>query len=332
MPVQPLRAGSRDGVTLLADSVSRSVRQRLPRQPRYGRVLAVFERAFVLQTPGSDLVAVVLPQIGNGPLNVVVDAQAADLTELEPGTPARIGKGTLAFGGMEISLSQAAIWEPCPNWKRLRAEHNAMTDLLPWVQAFALRHAPERSGLLALLPQRSRSFPPDLAMRSERSQLERQDYSGAPAASDAWPTLLQEAVVALQAGWAGDAARWREAGARLVGLGEGLTPSGDDLLAGVMLWTWLAHPAPQDVCQILLEAAIGRTTMLSVAFLRAAARGECNAAWHRFLDALADGERDQLSCAVQEVLSFGHTSGVDTLTGFLCLPLSGITQSGRALD
>jgi hypothetical protein len=105
-----------------------------------------------------------------------------------------------------------------------------------------------------------------------------------------------------------------------------LTPAGDDFLAGVMLWAWLAHPSPHRVCQILLEEAVPRTTVLSAALLSAAAVGECSAPWHRLLQALPAGDEHGITKAAHHVLSFGNTSGADSLAGFLwiaratCMP------------
>jgi hypothetical protein len=122
---------------------------------------------------------------------------------------------------------------------------------------------------------------------------------------------------ALRAGWTYDMAQLQEGAIRLAGLGRGLTPSGDDFLTGVMLWAWLAHVKPHSVCRALVDAAADRTTTLSAAFLRAAARGECMAAWHRLLFALSEGSDEELAAAVGTVLAYGATSGTDALAGFL---------------
>jgi hypothetical protein len=88
-----------------------------------------------------------------------------------------------------------------------------------------------------------------------------------------------------------------------------------------MLWAWLAHPAPARLCRALAKAAVDRTTTLSAAFLRAAARGECSAPWHALLAALSDGlseeEEARITAAVQKILARGATSGADSLAGFL---------------
>jgi hypothetical protein len=89
-----------------------------------------------------------------------------------------------------------------------------------------------------------------------------------------------------------------------------------------MLWAWLAHPDPQGLCRRLLEASAARTVMLSAAFLRSAAAGECSAAWHDLLAALDGGSERQLAAAVKGVLSFGHTSGADAMAGFMWMGLA----------
>ena len=125
----------------------------------------------------------------------------------------------------------------------------------------------------------------------------------------------------MQEGWRGDLERLQEGAAGLAGLGGGLTPAGDDFLAGALLGIWLAHPAPEPLCRAMVKVAAPRTTTLSAAFLRAAARGECSAAWHELLAALREGRQGEISRALHEILSYGATSGADTLAGFLYLIL-----------
>ncbi len=97
------------------------------------------------------------------------------------------------------------------------------------------------------------------------------------------------------------AVRW------LAGRGEGLTPSGDDLLVGVAYALWVLGWEAEWMA-LLRDSAEGRTTSLSRAFLHAAAEGEAVAAWHR----LATGATD----AVDQIRAIGHTSGRDAWAGF----------------
>jgi hypothetical protein len=80
--------------------------------------------------------------------------------------------------------------------------------------------------------------------------------------------------------------------------------------------------SPQEVCQIIFEAAEGRTTLLSRAFLRSAKEGLFGENWHELLAALINGEPVGIRRAARRVLSSGATSGGDALAGFLSLYLS----------
>ncbi len=93
----------------------------------------------------------------------------------------------------------------------------------------------------------------------------------------------------------------------LAGRGVGLTPTGDDVLLGVLygLWVWQPRRKWMDM---IVATAVPRTTTLSANFLRAAAAGEAVWQWHELVNGRAN--------AVQNILSIGHTSGADAWAGF----------------
>ena len=109
----------------------------------------------------------------------------------------------------------------------------------------------------------------------------------------------------------------------LVGLGPGLTPSGDDLLAG-MLVALMAMPytASQPSVDLLARCvtrhAAEKTNRISSAMLEQSAKGNGSAAQHRLLRCLlgVDTQPD-ISRATLELIQVGHTSGWDTLAGIL---------------
>ncbi|KAA3664173.1 MAG: DUF2877 domain-containing protein, partial [Chloroflexi bacterium] len=104
---------------------------------------------------------------------------------------------------------------------------------------------------------------------------------------------------------------------KISGLGQGLTPAGDDFLVGVLfgLFATLPAQAVRPWREIVVETGTPRTTTLSGAWLKAAARGEAVAAWHEFYEQLMvnDGEWET---AVNRILDIGHSSGADALSGF----------------
>lgn len=110
----------------------------------------------------------------------------------------------------------------------------------------------------------------------------------------------------------------QKAAAALAGLGSGLTPAGDDLLAGAMLAIWAQWPADQAApfCQKMYETAAPRTTTLSQAWLKAASLGETASAWHGLVDGLVLSSETAVSQAITRIKQTGHTSGTDALTGF----------------
>ncbi|HIP96496.1 MAG TPA: DUF2877 domain-containing protein, partial [Anaerolineae bacterium] len=285
-------------VRAMARSISRPVRERLQQGSFVARLLAVFDHACDLVTPDGGVVALVTPQIGNGPLNVVVEVEPGNFAAVEPGMAAMLDGGRLRAGGLVVVLDKATVWEPCPDWSALRARRATVVGRLSLLWTIALRHAPA-GNLLEII-----------SGREARDAISPR--------GDVLSAVIWEAVEALRAGWEGDIALLQKGAAQLSGLGSGLTPAGDDFLTGVMLWAWLAHPSPRFFCRVLLEVAAPRTTTLSAAFLRVAAQGECSAPWHRMLAALASGAaEDELVVIVQEVLAHGATSGADALAGFL---------------
>jgi hypothetical protein len=137
----------------VAHSISRPVQERLQRLEEgqfASRVLAVFDRACDLVTDDGDVVALVNPQVGDGPLNIVVDDTARCFAGIVPGTRVSLEKGRLWVGEMAVDLASAVVWDPRPSWDALRARRDAIAPQLPFTRALCLREAPTGS-LLALL-------------------------------------------------------------------------------------------------------------------------------------------------------------------------------------
>ena len=105
----------------------------------------------------------------------------------------------------------------------------------------------------------------------------------------------------------------------LIGLGPGLTPSGDDYLGGVLIALHqLGRDAQARGLWRWLEPRLGRTSAISGAHLAAAATGEGHEALHACLWALysADADWPQLLTALDGV---GHCSGWDSLAGMVAV-------------
>jgi hypothetical protein len=105
--------------------------------------------------------------------------------------------------------------------------------------------------------------------------------------------------------------------APLLGLGPGLTPSGDDFVGGMMIA--LCSLGETTLCRNLwvasqpLASAAGNP--IALAHLAAASEGLANIALHQTLAAIIEGQIDCL-CALRTAIDrVGHTSGWDGMAG-----------------
>lgn len=108
--------------------------------------------------------------------------------------------------------------------------------------------------------------------------------------------------------------------ASIRGRGFGLTPSGDDFLAGVLIalnvlqrMDGRSRAGPIDT----IFRACGKGALLSDTFLSLARDGSVDEGMKRLVSALAAGERSGIRCGAKRVLDHGSSSGADLMTGFL---------------
>ena len=103
----------------------------------------------------------------------------------------------------------------------------------------------------------------------------------------------------------------------LIGLGPGLTPSGDDYLGGVLIGLrWLGRGGQADSLWRWLEPRLaGRTSAISAAHLAAAAQGEAHEALHDVLSDLSAWQVPDLLPNLGRLDAVGHSSGWDALAG-----------------
>ena len=134
-----------------------------------------------------------------------------------------------------------------------------------------------------------------------------------PQPGDSLPTkALRECLRAM---WASPSPAARAASAcGMIGLGGGLTPSGDDCLVGMLL-AFAAAGQDERFARLAagVEKAAVRTNDISRAHLLCACRREFGEALHRLLQAAQEAQplREPIAAA----LRVGHSSGLDTLNG-----------------
>jgi hypothetical protein len=104
---------------------------------------------------------------------------------------------------------------------------------------------------------------------------------------------------------------------KLVGLGPGLTPSGDDFLAGMLVVLSLAgrFDLVAAVDQVIRPTLAEGTGPISRLHLAAALDGESSERFHAMVNAVLVGDRYALESQLVSISQVGHCSGWDTLAG-----------------
>lgn len=279
-----------------------------------GRVLAVFRRSFYAAFD-AEVVCIGPPQLGVGPLNALTarrdDPAWAD-SGIEVGAAVSCRDSTLDVGGrIRFDFRAADVWQPHGTLAWTPA---TLADGLDLLARKALLRRP--GGLGALLA--------GLARDSEGATGERGDalLRTARPAIDA----LRDWLVCTSAG-----AAVPPPVAALIGLGPGLTPSGDDWLGGAMIA--LRHFGRPDVAQrlaeVVLPVAARNTSVISAAYLRCAARGEGSRVLFDALACLAAADEATIDARLDAIDAVGHTSGWDCLAGaaLACAVLQASTRS-----
>ncbi len=279
-----------------------------------GRVLAVFRRTFyVIDTLGG-VVCIGDSSLGAGPLNVTCASLHNNWRAgpLSVGDTARVANGILAIGNrLNFSLAGAPTWRSAPRpvfrgWPALRRGLQCLAEQ-------ARTEAPT-DGLGRMIP---------LLAAGDIASLQRRGVS--PIAGAAAP-----GVVALwrwlsgRLDYPGERAKVPSAAVSLLGMGPGLTPSGDDFLGGVAvaLHALGRKNVAEDLAACLADHLADHTGVISGAHLRCALMGEAGALTLEAMDALLSGRSARVFAAGRAAATVGHTSGWDTLSGLVCAAAS----------
>ena len=276
--------------------------------PTRGRVQSVFERACNIETRAGELVTLLAEGLGNIPHGIRLAGPIAPFESwLIPGQNAILDKLALRVPDADITidLSGAAVWRGAVvavsmDLCLMDPGGGAIAVALRELRATLTEHAPEQG------------FTPLLARHANaRSSVER---AFAARLSQTLPLLARATERRDVRAIAGVAAR-------LVGLGPGLTPSGDDFIAGYLaaLWSRAGFENGIDAMLQPLAGALAplflRTNAISRQMLSDAAQGRFAERLISVMGAVA-GVGDVVD-ATAHALASGHSSGADTLCGLL---------------
>jgi hypothetical protein len=276
-------------------SISTAILPKIPRHNTDATIVGRFQNAINVRV-GHTLLAFVLPILSNGPFHIITNR----LPDKTPTTSLTLKwekkvlnnalnnavPNVLCLGDWHFIITpQTQYWESKPSWENIHLDE-AQIILLCRIARSLISHKTTgnvhtKEDILQLLtPSRIEKL---------WQNLKTANYSA----------FLQVA---------------RD----IIGRGPGLTPTGDDFLAGMMLSLWaLHHPNTESICWGIVDVAQQRTTEISIAYITAMAEGNIDEKWHHLFSALADNNRQLLENIIDNILSFGATSGSDMLWGFL---------------
>jgi uncharacterized protein DUF2877 len=303
---------------LEASSVGRTAHERLLTGER-GVIESAFDGAINVQLAGG-LVCLVPEAAGRGPLNVTLrlpaNLRSMGSLGLARGDTVTVRNSSIEFGACyQVNFASALVYSPnlplAPLLSDKRIAHN-----IEVARETALRIG-KMTGLGCLL-----------AMMNPAA--------AGPSATtlNVFASAAAGRIASLEAAFRAEDSRLiDDAVGELVGLGPGLTPSSDDVLAGVVLFCVL-YSKSRRVLQRrteLISLAIqtqcrGRTTRVSEEFLEQAALGNGNEAAMMLCEAVLTGRPDVVEERTRAVLAIGETSGTDIALGVV---LGGVMCTGR---
>jgi len=259
-------------------------------------VAAIFERSFYL-CAGEIFLCVGEPTIGHGPLTLIAGTGVhLSGLNLRPDEPAVISEQEIIIGErVRFCLDPCEVWRP-PSWPNA-----APPDTLR-----------EACGALA---RRVNAAGPGLAPV----------VFGAPAPTP-FARIASERIAQFQTWLVNAHTCGNKIGSPsfavrdLIGLGPGLTPAGDDLLAGALaaLDAFGEAEARGVLAHAIMLALPGRTSPLSACLLRAACAGHVGERLHKAVSALLVGD---VEAAIEAAECIGHSSGWDMLAGAAAVSL-----------
>ena len=273
-------------------------------------------------TDGRRLITLVTPDVGAGPVNIVVGDLTSFDRELVPGfprTPTPPSQDRVQF--------KPSSGCACPDTAPRSSTRSLRVDRYSIVFAnrrLLLSATQSYGSLLHIEKETSRGvFRTNLKIVEEILAVESHPKSLAflldARRERHFRTAFDRAFVAHMKD--GTARMFTASGARkLAGCGLGLTPSGDDFIAGMLIGLnvvrLLTGQSRRTLAKRLLAAAEG-DNLLSNSFLELAHDGRVTEHMQAFVSALSRSPSAELALKTRRIMAAGETSGADLLTGFV---------------
>lgn len=274
-----------------------------------GKVFAIVSNCIYLVEPDDQLFWMVNESV---PMHARSIQLAGELPDLLPGDPFQVKGRALAFpAGIWVNAANADAWKP----------HELPSDCRFTPNEIYKKSRRLYSHLLGIPRTGFGRFIEHILALAGRGNL-----PGTPQFSDhvlqsAWPAVLAIA----QASICRDLVAILPQMKNTIGLGEGLTPSGDDFLGGLFFGLHalnelsLIEPGlDMDIVEKELGLIADRTNLISSTVLKDLVRGQGLETIHDLFRLLVAEESSEPAFQVaRRLASIGHSTGWDVMTGLL---------------
>lgn len=270
-----------------------------------GTIFGLISRGLFLQLSSGWILFLSFEE-SRGPLTLTLLGDQSVMRNVKIGSPVICSQNDLKFPGQEvlISISDAAVWSPLPpRFQILTRDHRL--NYLDAVNGILARSAPASPITELLSYVLDRNLKPGSQIPSYLPMLRSLQL----ACDSQENHLIAQSLSAF------------------LGVGKGLTPSGDDLVIGFLLgvnrWANL-NQCNVDVEMLnsrIIELARTQTTTISLNLIESACAGQADERLVLAIDGLITGNIGPEAC-IKLLASWGNTSGLDSLTGMALFSLA----------
>jgi len=267
-----------------------------------GEICAVYEHSVHLKAEGRYL-TLGAPGLAPHPYSI--------LWKIFPEEP-RLGMGCTVtrYGvtfenGESLNFRCMELFTPATSCRETASQDRILAAVNAALDA-ALSHT-DKNELLVLATRQQHLFPHDASSVTTAMRLREESLLLA----------LAEALIS------GDQALFVAASEEMAGFGQGLTPSGDDFLAGVYSALRFRHQSclptvftPGAIAKAA-SAASRKTSGFSGFLLESAASGQIAEPLSDWLDAVHRGDAEGAVALVGSIAALGHSSGLDCFAGMV---------------
>ena len=263
----------------------------------FGRVTAVFDRSLYIEVNGS-WICLADVNLGFGPLTVSIKSKYGRewINSFSVGRLVKFSSVGISTDNSKIISTKGVLtWHPQkrPSWTK-----NSLMHGLGTLENIAQAKVPFE-GLGRYIFESPDGFPVAIESRAAEHSI---------GVLKNWLKQCFETKMPIIPD--------KEAIASLIGLGPGLTPSGDDFMGGMLIALHICgEKSVKKNLYVQVDSLLDSTGPVSKAHLKVAALGEGSHSLHQVINMLLKGNDAKLELAIHTINQIGHTSGWDALAG-----------------